>query len=122
MDMMDDNGNDRLVARFLATAAREEMADEGFTRKVMERIEDRHARRTRMLSTAWTAVCLVGGLVLTCGMGCLSQVGQYVLALVVDIWYLSPHTLVLLPLGFSLALMVVAYVWIWREHGSLCRV
>lgn len=52
--------DDRLLQQFFAAARQKEIADDGFTERVIERLPDRALRQ----SYVWTACCVVLGLVL----------------------------------------------------------
>lgn len=56
---MTEKETDRLLKQFVQEH-KQELPDKGFTRRVMSRLPDREQR----LSTIWTAVCLVFGLIL----------------------------------------------------------
>ena len=56
---MNENDN-RLIEQFFQQAARQQIEDNGFSERVMERIEElRSPYRTVILSTVWTLFCIV---------------------------------------------------------------
>ncbi len=63
MDMINDN--DVLLKQFFRDAARQQIADDGFTHRVMQRVAVEHecqavaARRRLWLTRLWTAFCLL---------------------------------------------------------------
>ena len=54
-----EQGDDALLEQFFAPAREQQLADNGFTERVMHRLPD----RAMQLSRLWTLVCLVIGIV-----------------------------------------------------------
>lgn len=61
MDMT--NNDDKLLEKFFSEAARTEIADGGFSRRVMRSLPDRTLLKARL----WTAFCLAFGVVMAVG-------------------------------------------------------
>lgn len=70
MDM--ENDNDDLLNRFLSQVSQTEIADNGFSDRVMGRIEPISEKRMKRLSWLWTAVCTVSGIVMLVRSGMVS--------------------------------------------------
>lgn len=61
MDMTEND--DRLIERFFKEASAQQIADDGFTERVMSSLPDARPSKTRQLSRLWTWFCIfVGGL------------------------------------------------------------
>ena len=58
--MTENNNDERLLEQFFRQARAMEVADEGFTERVMRRLPERSLRLSRL----WTAGCVAVGLVL----------------------------------------------------------
>lgn len=65
--------DDKMVEAFFGEAARMEIGDDGFSRRVMRNLESETARRLRRMSRLWTACCAVVGLVLLLASGMLGD-------------------------------------------------
>ena len=62
MDMTDNDN--KLIERLFEEASRQQIADDGFTERVMAALPDNSATRVRRLSRLWTWFCLLTGGVL----------------------------------------------------------
>lgn len=63
MDMKDNN-DDILLRDFFSQASQTEIADDGFSNRVMSRIDPISLRRSRIASRVWTAACWVAAILL----------------------------------------------------------
>lgn len=62
MDMTDNDN--RLIERLFDEASRQQIADDGFTERVMDALPDSSAARVHRLSLLWTWFCILTGGVL----------------------------------------------------------
>lgn len=61
---MKDNNDDMLLKNFFSQASQTEITDEGFSRRVMSRIDPISQRRMRIASRIWTVACCIAAILL----------------------------------------------------------
>ncbi len=69
--------NDTILQQFFSDARNLEISDRDFSRKVAERLVDRHERRITAVSRVWTAICSLIGLAMLCASGVLQSIPVY---------------------------------------------
>ena len=117
--------DEQLLEQFFQTARQEEMADDGFSRRVMQRIETEaalsmaveRASRTVRLSWLWTAFCIVAAV------GVFTWIGgwQHLLLAVLDFISTKPTLGMLAQLIFCCGLLTTlgAVEVLRQEHITL---
>lgn len=80
--MKDNEKEDMLLRDFFLQASQTEIADEGFSRRVMSRIDPISQRRTRIASRVWTAACCLAAILLMPWTEMASQAKSGIVALI----------------------------------------
>jgi hypothetical protein len=99
---MEDN-NDILLQQFFAEASRQEIADDGFSRRVINRLPS----RVNWLVRLWTVFCVTVGIVLFVVFRGWELVAEHVATLVQPLQSVSPSTQVLLLAATLFGLLFV---------------
>lgn len=94
-----EKDNDTILQQFFSDARNLEIPDGEFSRKVTERLVDRHERRITLVSHVWTTLCSLIGLVMLCFSGVLHNAPVYVRQILINLMMLVERGL----LNFSLA-------------------
>ena len=110
--------DDLLLEQFFKPCSGEQLADDGFSRRVMTHIAETDARRARRLSWQWTAACLCVALVVFTLTG-----GWYaIVAGIVGVLTTMPTTTAqlihLMACGAVLTTLVAAEL-VRREHRTM---
>jgi len=99
---MEDN-NDILLQQFFAEASRQEIADDGFSRRVINRLPS----RVNWLVRLWTAFCVIVGVVLFVVFRGWELVAEHVATQLQPLESMSPSTQVLLLAATLFGLLFV---------------
>ena len=80
-----EKDNDTILQQFFSDVQNLEIPDGDFSRKVAERLVDRHERRITAVSRVWTAICSLIGLVMLCASGVLQIVPVYAKQILINL-------------------------------------
>lgn len=61
---LDDVANDELLSKFFAGSAHMQVADNGFSQHVMQRLQEEMPARQRLIYNVWTVACVVSCVVM----------------------------------------------------------
>lgn len=78
---MEDNNGNRLLKDFFCEASKAEIADNGFSRRVMRDVDIICQRRMKTASRLWTAVCAVAAIALMPWGNMAEQARGYIMSL-----------------------------------------
>ncbi len=80
-----EKDNDTILQQFFSEARNLEIPNGDFSRKVADRLVDRHERRITELSRVWTAICSLIGLVMVASSGVLHNVPVYAKQILINL-------------------------------------
>ncbi len=93
-----EKDNDTILQQFFSEARNLEIPNGDFSRKVTERLVDRHEHRITVVSRVWTAACCLAGFAMLYYSGALHNVPIYVKQILINLVMFVQHGL----LNFSL--------------------
>lgn len=99
------------MQQWLKPIAGLDLPDDGFTERVMLRIDSRHERRVRMLSRVWTAVCSLLAFVWLLASGLFYGVAVQVKLWFDGLWLCDIPQLLLLAILLPAVAVVAVTVW-----------